>query len=71
VVSSRGAALRYEAADPAASDAEVARGVVEALAYADVFDWPLTAPEIHRYLPVAARPEDVLAEIHRLQHADD
>ena len=39
-------------------------GVVEAVAYADVFDWPLTPGEIQRYLPIAgARLEidDVLA----------
>ncbi len=33
--------------------------VVEAVAYADVFDWPLTPAEVHRYLPVRALPEQV------------
>ena len=33
--------------------------VVEALTYADLFDWPLTPAEIHRYLPVPARPDEV------------
>jgi hypothetical protein len=39
----------------------VGQGVIEALAYADVFDWPLTTAEIHRYLPVAATLEEVAA----------
>jgi len=61
VVLSRAVALRYEAHTGASNSTAVARGVVEALAYADVFDWPLTAAEIHRYLPVAARLDDVVA----------
>lgn len=41
----------------------VERGVVEALAYADVFDWPLTPREIHRYLPVGATLDEVAAAL--------
>lgn len=37
----------------------VERAIVEAIAYADVFDWPLTGPEVHRFLPVRAEPGDV------------
>jgi hypothetical protein len=37
--------------------------VVEAIAYADVFDWPLTGEEIHRYLPVSATAEEVQASL--------
>ncbi len=33
--------------------------VVEAVAYADVFDWPLTPEEVHRYLPLRATRRDV------------
>jgi hypothetical protein len=33
--------------------------IVEALAYSDVFDWPLSTAEIHRYLPMPARLADV------------
>ena len=35
------------------------RAVVEAIAYADVFGWPLTGDEIHRYLPVVASVDEV------------
>lgn len=38
-------------------------GVVEALAYADVFDWPLTAREIRRNMPVAATLDEVEAAL--------
>ena len=57
---SRGAPSRASNSLPSfASLTGVDRGVVEALAYADVFDWPLRAAEIHRYLPVEATPGEV------------
>ena len=52
---SRGAPSRAAGSLPSfACLGRIDRGVVEALAYADVFDWPLRAAEIHRYLPVEA-----------------
>ncbi len=39
------------------------RAVVEAIAYADVFGWPLTGDEIHRYLPVVASVDEVRASL--------
>src|SRR4051794_40157773 len=39
-------------------------GVLAALAYADVFGWPLTADEIHRTLPVPATRQQVLDVLH-------
>jgi hypothetical protein len=47
----------------------VDRGVVEAVTYADVFDWPLTAAEIHRSLPVTGTRTEVDAAIERLRQA--
>lgn len=41
-------------------------GIVRTVAYADIFDYPLSAPEIHRYLiGVAASREAVEAALHR------
>jgi len=37
--------------------------VVRALAYGDVFDFPLTAREVHRYLDVSATAEEVMADL--------
>jgi glycosyltransferase involved in cell wall biosynthesis len=48
---------------PAPSPAPIERGIVAALAYADVFDWPLTADEIRRYLPVTATRTQVEAAL--------
>jgi hypothetical protein len=53
---------RPRRADPARLG-KLGRAVVEALAYADVFDWPLTPAEIHRYLPVAATLDEVAAAL--------
>ncbi len=41
----------------------VERAVVRAVAYGDVFDWPLTPGEVHRYLPVRATPGQVDAAL--------
>ena len=35
----------------------------EAASYGDVFDWPLTPDEVHRYLPLAATREEVDAAL--------
>ena len=46
--------------------AAVERAGIEAVAYADVFDYPLTALELHRYLPgIQATPETIRVALHR------
>jgi predicted nucleotidyltransferase len=49
--------------------AELDRAIVEALIYADLFDWPLAQAEIHRYLPISAGLPEVEAALasHRLR----
>ena len=37
--------------------------MVEALAYSDVYAWPLTAHEVHRFLPVPAPRAEVMASL--------
>jgi hypothetical protein len=50
------------AAWPAADRAVLAQAILRAMTYADIFDYPLTAAEVHRYLAgVAASPETVQA----------
>ena len=39
------------------------RAIVEALTYADLFDWPLAPTEIHRYLPIPAGLQEVEAAL--------
>jgi hypothetical protein len=46
------------------------QAVLEAIAYADVFDWPLTEAEIQRRLPCAASREDVSAALRRADLRD-
>jgi hypothetical protein len=41
----------------------VRTAIVEAIAYADIFDWPLTPAETHRYLPVRAEIGEVEAAL--------
>lgn len=47
-------------------DAAVEAAVLRAVAYADVFDWPLVPGEVHRSLPVPASPAHVTAAIRAL-----
>lgn len=49
---------------PALEDA-----VVETLAYADVWDWPLTVEEVHRFATVRADVDDVAAALQARQRA--
>ena len=53
-------------AGTASGQTTIAAGVLAALAYADVFGWPLTVHEIHRTLPVAATLEETGAAVEAL-----
>ena len=41
----------------------MAGAAVDAITYADLFDWPLSAAEVHRFLPVLARPAEVVGAL--------
>lgn len=43
------------------------RAILEALTYADLFDWPLAPTEIHHYLPIPAELQEVEAGLASLR----
>jgi hypothetical protein len=54
------------AAGPLAADdreAVLRAAILRTLAYADLFDWPLTPAEIHRFLPIGASATEVEATV--------
>lgn len=46
---------------PSNFSSSLEHAVLETLAYSDVFDYPLTLDELHRYLPFPASTDDLLA----------
>jgi hypothetical protein len=63
VTGDRSAVAVRDLARPLHRLGRVEAAVVETLAYSDVYDWPLTAAEVHRFLPIAASPTDVDAAL--------
>ena len=48
---------------PDDSHKTISDAILETVAYADIFDHPLTAPEIHRYLSGEVVPFEILSEV--------
>lgn len=53
----------------AVDDAALERAILSALAYSDIFEYPLTLEEIHRYLPVRASMDNVRNALFNLPQA--
>jgi len=51
---------RLARSQPTADDAAVEKAILQTLAYGDIFDYPLTAQEVHRYLIMVAAPQGVV-----------
>lgn len=72
VAMSRSVWLREPTPPTRHRDQDVRRACIAAVAYGDIFDYPLTAEEVHRYLiGVAASRETVLAALNDLAGEPD
>ena len=61
-MSEQGAAQPGDLTYPAPSPSSLGSAILRTVAYADLFDYPLTVPEVHRYLAGVKAPLSAVRE---------
>ena len=51
--------------DQASGRGAIESGILKTLLYADIFDYPLTADEVYRYLPAVRAPREAVRSVLR------